>query len=191
MRRMSTLALGATALALLAFVAAGCGGGGNKVAATTATEATVPTTTQAPTTEAATTQATTTVAPKPVTTTATATTSNLGGLASAKNCRELADLGRKFSAAFTGAANSSDLKTEARLLKQFADRTPSDIRADFEVLADYMTKVADAAGGLKPGQTPNAATIAKLQKLSTQIDQTKLSAASTHISAWVRKNCHS
>jgi len=186
MRRTSTLVLGATALAVLAFVAAGCGGGGSKESAATTTEETVPATTEALTTEAVTTEATTTA---PATTKATTTTSNLGGLASTKNCRELAELGQKFSAAFTGAANAQDLKTEARLLKEFADRTPSDIRADFEVLADYMTKVADAAGGLKAGETPDAATIAKLQKLSTQIDQAKLTAASTHISAWVQKNC--
>ena len=183
MRRMSTLVLGATALAVLAFVAAGCGGGGSKesAATTTTTEETVPATTEAATTEATTTA--------PATTQATTTTSNLGGLASAKNCRELAELGQKFSAACTGAANGQDLKTEARLLKEFADRTPSDIRADFEVLADYMTKVADAAGGLKPGQTPNAQTLAKLQKLATEIDQAKLSTASKNISAWVQKNC--
>jgi hypothetical protein len=184
MRRMSTLVFGATALAVLAFVAAGCGGGGSKEsAATTTTEETVPATT-----EAATTEATTTLAPATVATTPT-TTSNLGGLATAKNCRELAQLGQKFSAALTGGANAQDLKTEARVLKEFADRTPSDIRADFEVLADYMTKVADAAGGLKAGQTPNAQTLAKLQKLATEIDQAKLTAASKHISAWVQKNC--
>ena len=183
MRRMSTLVLGATLLAALAFVAAGCGGGGSKEsAATTTTEETVPATT-----EAATTEATTTLAPA---TTVATTTSSVGGLASVKNCRELAQLGSKFSAAFTGAANGKDLQTEARLLKEFADRTPSDIRADFEVLADYMTKVADAAGGLKAGQTPNAQTLAKLQKLATEIDQAKLTAASKHITAWVQKNCH-
>jgi hypothetical protein len=181
MRRTSTLALGLTLLAALAFLAAGCGGGSEKAAATT-TEATVPATTEAATTEA------TTAAP-PTTTYPTTTTSNLGGIASAKNCRELASLGQKFSSAFSGAANAQDLKKEAQILKEFADRTPSDIRPDFEALADYMTKIADAAGGLKPGATPDAATIAKLQKLATEVDQKKLTAASTHISAWVQMNC--
>jgi hypothetical protein len=182
MRRMSTLVLGATALAVLVFAAAGCGGGGSKEsAATTTTEATTPATTEAATTEATTTT-------PPATSVAT-TTSELGGLASAKNCRELADLGQKFSGAFTGAANAQDLKTQARLLKEFADRTPSDIRPDFETLADALTKVADAAGNLKPGQTPNAQTLAKLQKLATEIDQAKLTTATTHISAWARRNC--
>jgi hypothetical protein len=110
-------------------------------------------------------------------------------VASAKNCKGLADLGQKFSSAFTGAANAQDLKKEAQLLKEFADQTPADIRPDFQVLAQAMTKVADALEGVKLSGTPNAATLAKLQKLSTEIDQVKLTAASAHISAWVQKNC--
>jgi hypothetical protein len=142
----------------------------------------VATTTEATTTEAATTEATTTEA--------TTTTSAISGLASSKNCRDLAGLSQKFSNAFSGAANGKDLKKQAQLLKEFADRTPSDIRPDFRVVADYFSKIADAAGSLKVGQTPDAATIAKLQKLSTEVDQTKLTQASQHISAWVTKNCH-
>jgi hypothetical protein len=183
---MRRTALGLILLAFFGFTLSGCGGGGSKEAATTTTEATAPTTTEA-TTEKATTEAATTRA---TTTKAATTTSNLGGIASAKNCRELADLGQKFSAAFTGASNAQNLKKEAQLLKEFADRTPSDIRADFEVLAENMTKIADAVGNLKPGSTPDAQTLAKLQKLSTEIDQQKLQQASTHISAWVQKNCH-
>jgi hypothetical protein len=184
MRHTSTPVLGLTMLAAVAFLAAGCGGGGSKEAAPTTTEATVPATSEEVTPEPATTQAVTTEA-KPQGT----TTTSLAGIASAKNCQELATLGQKFSQAFTGAANAQDLKKEAQLLKEFADRTPSDIRPDFEVLADYMKKIADAAGGLKPGSTPDAATIAKLQKLSAEIDQKKLTATSTHIQAWVQKNC--
>jgi hypothetical protein len=180
MRRTSTLALGLTMLAL-AFLASGCGGG-SKEAASTTTEATVPATT-----EAATTRATTTPA---VTTAQATTTTNLGGVASAKNCKELADLGQKFSAAFSGAAGAQDLEKEAKLLKEFADRTPSHVRPAFEVLADYMSKIADAAGGLQTGETPDAATLAKLQKLATEIDQQRLTKASKDITAWVQRNCH-
>jgi hypothetical protein len=39
------------------------------------------------------------------------------------------------------------------------------------VVADYFSKIADVAGNLKAGQTPDAAAIAKLQKLSTEIDR--------------------
>src|SRR5207253_4783346 len=118
MRRTSTLVLGLTMLAVLALAASGCGGGKKSAASTTTegttTEATVQATTEAATTDAATTQATTTT-----------TSSKLGGIASVKNCRELATLGQKFSAAFTGAANAKDFKTEAKLLKEFAAKTPS------------------------------------------------------------------
>ena len=187
MRRTLTLVLGLTMLALFALTAAGCGGGGNKESAGTTTEATVPATTEAATTEAATTEAATTEA---ATTQAVTTTSKLAGIASAKNCRDLAEVGQKFSAAFSGAAKAQNLKKEAQLLKEFADRAPAEIRDDFEVLGDYMTKIANAVGNLKPGATPNAQTLAKLQKLSTEIDQQKLTRASTNISAWVQKNCH-
>ena len=75
------------------------------------------------------------------------------------------------------------------LLKEFASKAPDDIRADFQVYADYVGKVADAMGGIKPGQTPSAEQLAKLQALSTQIDQAKLTAASQHIAAWATQNC--
>jgi hypothetical protein len=160
--------------AVIGFVVAGCGG--SKESAGTTTRAG-----GFSTVEATTTQGTT-----PATTPKTTPTSTL---ASAKDCKDLEELGRKFSSAFSGAANSQNLKKEAELLKQFAERTPSDVRADFRLVADYMSKVADAVGGVKPGQTPSAEALAKLQKLSTQIDQAKLTAASAHISAWVQKNC--
>lgn len=184
MRRMSILALGSTLLAALALVAAGCGGGGKKSAAPTTTEAvtTAPATTEAATTQAATTQA--------ATTQATTTAPNLSGIASAANCKQLADLSTKFSSAFTGSASSQDLKKEAQLLQEFAAKTPSDIRPDFQVVANAFSKIVDAVGNIKPGTTPDPATLAKLQKLSTEIDQAKLTAASQRIAAWVQKNCH-
>jgi hypothetical protein len=164
----------------LAVAAAGCGGGGGKKNAA------------ATTTEAATTATPTTTEAVPTTTAAAITTTgpDLSGLASSANCRELANLSQAFSQAFSGAANSQDLKKQAQLLKEFASKTPADIRADFQIVADYFSKIVDAVGNLKPGQTPDAATIARLQALSTSIDQAKLTAASQHIAAWVQKNCH-
>lgn len=165
--------------AMISFVVAGCGG--SKESAGTTTRAggfsTVQATTEATTTQAAT--PTTTSTPK----------TGTSPLASAKDCKELEELGKKFSSAFSGAANSQNLKQEAEVLKQFAEKTPSEVRADFRLVAAYMSKVADALGGVKPGQTPSAEALAKLQKLSTEIDQAKLTTASAHISAWVQKNC--
>ncbi|HSS72875.1 MAG TPA: hypothetical protein VLK53_04845 [Gaiellaceae bacterium] len=167
-------------LAAIGFALAGCGG--SKESASTTTRAAGFSTVEA-TTEPLTTQETTPQTTSNPTTTPTST------VALAKNCKGLADLGQKFSSAFTGASNAQDLKKEAALLKEFADKTPADIRPDFQVLAQYMTKIADAVGGLKLSSTPDAATLAKLQKLATQVDQAKLTAASAHITAWVKKNC--
>jgi hypothetical protein len=182
MHRKSILVLCLALVGALGLVAAGCGGGGKKSAGetTTTNETTASATTEATTTEAATTEATTTEATK---------TSSLSGIASAKNCQDLERLGQKFSTAFSGTSNGADLKKQATLFEEFADKAPSDIRADFQVIASYFSKIADAAGSLKAGAKPDAATIAKLQKLSTEIDQAKLTQASQNITAWAQKNC--
>jgi hypothetical protein len=185
MRRKSILVLCLGLVGVFALVAAGCGGGGKKSAETT-TATTAPATTEAATTEAATTEAATTEA---ATTEATTTTSGLSGITSAKNCQDLAALGQKFSSAFSGSANGADVKKQAALFKEFADKAPSDIRADFQVIASYFSKIADVVGKVKAGATPDAATIAKLQKLSAEIDQAKLTQASQNIAAWTQKNC--
>jgi hypothetical protein len=184
MRRTSMLVVALLVLAL-AIVTAGCGGGGSKSAATEAatTEAA---TTQAATTEAATTEATTTE--QATTQAATTTTSGLSGFSAGK-CRDLAESGQKLSAAFSGGTSGQSLKKYSELLQEFAKKVPSDIRGDFKVLADYVSKIADVTGSLKAGQTPDPQVLAKLQKLATQIDQAKLTQASQNITAWVQKNC--
>lgn len=173
MRRKTIVVLCLALVGGFALTAAGCGGGGSKSAATTAA-----------TTEAATTQAEVTSTESKAT-----TTSELGGIASAANCKELTDLGQKFSAAFTGAANGQDLKKLAVILKEFGAKTPSDIRPDFEIVADYLSKVAEVAGSVKPGATPDPETLAKLQKIATEVDQQKVTAASKNVSAWLTKTC--
>jgi hypothetical protein len=157
-------ALGGLILAL-----AGCGGGGK------AAQVTFPT-------------VTTPTVPASVTT--VGTTSGLGNLASAANCRQLADLGSQMSAAFSGA--NKNIQTQAQLLQQFADKTPADIRPDFEVFAGAYAKIADALKGvnLNSGKVPSAAVLAKLQALSTQLNQPALQKASAHIATWASKNCH-
>ncbi|HEY7691904.1 MAG TPA: hypothetical protein VH816_06135 [Gaiellaceae bacterium] len=183
MRRTKLTILCLMLLAALLLVATGCGSSSKNSAATTEEATTeVATTTEAATTEAATTEAATTEA---------TTTSALGGLVASGKCKDLANLGQKYSQALNaGGAGTADLKKTAQILQEFADKAPSEVKSDFQVVADYMSKVADVAGNLKPGQTPDPATLAKLQKLATSIDSQKLTAASQHISAWVAKNCH-
>lgn len=186
MRRKMILALGLIVLAMVVVVAAGCGGDDDKNTAATTEEVV---TTEEATTEETVTEETTT---EEMATEETTTESGdgLSGLTSAGNCKELAELGQKFSAALSGAASSQDLKKEADLLKEFAEKTPADIRPDFEVYADFVGKVADAYSGITPGQTPTPDQLAALQKLSTEIDQAKLTAASQNIATWTTQNCH-
>jgi hypothetical protein len=168
----------ALSLAAIVMLAAGCGGGGHKSSTTTTT-----TTTSA----AATTKAASTVAAK---VNAAAAAAGLSGLATTANCRQLADLGAAYAKALQGA-NSSDVKKTSAILKQFADKTPSDIRPSFETVAAAYGKIADALQGvnIKQGSIPSPAVIAKLAKLGTEIDSSALAKAETNIATWAQKNC--
>jgi hypothetical protein len=186
MRRTKLSALAILLLAALALTAAGCGGSSKNSAATTEAATTEATTTEEATTEEATTEEATTEAA----TTEATTTSAIAGLVASGKCKDLANLGQKYSEALSGTGGTQDLKKTAQVVQEFADEAPSEIKGDFQVLAAYLTKVADVVGNIKPGQTPDASTLAKLQKLSTEVDAQKLTQAGTHITAWVSKNCH-
>jgi hypothetical protein len=181
MRRTTITAFAVMLLAALALLAAGCGGGGKNSAATTEAATTEATTTEAATTEEATTEEATT-------TEATDTTS-LGGIASSGNCKELQDLSTKLASVFSSTnPKPADIKKEAQVLNEFADKAPSEIKAEFKTVAAFVDKVADIYGNVKPGQAPDAATLQKLQGL--RADAQKVSAAGQKIAAWAEKNCH-
>ena len=186
MRRTTLTAFAVMLLAALALVAAGCGGSSKNSAATTEAATTEATTTEAAaTTEAATTEAATTEA---ATTTEATTTSALGGLASTGNCKELKDLETSLQGVFSSTTpNASDIKKEAQVLSEFADKAPSEIKDDFKTVASFVNQVADIYGNVKPGQAPDAATLQKLQGL--QADAQKVSTAGQNIAAWATKNC--
>ena len=165
--------------ALLVFAFAGCGGddesaSGDTVATeTTTTEETEDTdteTTETETTETETTEATETDADS--------------DFASTENCEEFAKIGTQISGALTGTTDPDQIK---QAFDDLAAAAPEEIKADFETIADYMSKVADALGGvdLSSGQTPDASALAKLQGL----DATAATAASTNITKWVTENC--
>jgi hypothetical protein len=179
MRRKPLSILAVIALSGLVLAAAGCGSSKHKAAATT-------TQSGATTTEKTATTATTAT----TSTTTTSKSSGLSGLANASNCAQLAGLSTAFAQAMSGSG-SSDIKKTAALLKDFADRTPKEIRPDFEVVAAAYAKMADALKGvdLTSGKTPSPAVIAKLTKLSSEIDSPALSKASANIGAWAQKNC--
>jgi hypothetical protein len=175
MRRRSIQIASVLLVLVFALTVAGCG---KKKTQTTTTTTTV------------TEQTTTTTAASETTTSAGTSTSAAGLGALAANCKQLSDLGQAFSQAFQGA--NGDVQKQAQILKEFADKTPSDIRPDFETLADAFTQIAGALKGvnLGSGQTPDAATLAKLMALSQKFQNAKFQAAVTHIETWAAQNCH-
>jgi hypothetical protein len=178
MRRTPLSILAVVALSGLVLAAAGCGGSKHKAAANKAATSTK--------TSATTTAKTATTA----TTSTTSKSSSFSGLANAANCSQLAGLASSFAQAVSGTGGTDVTKTAA-LLKQFADKTPEDIRPDFEVVAAAYAKIADALKGvdLSSGKTPSPEVIAKLTKLSSELDQAALQKAYTHIGTWANKNC--
>lgn len=159
----------ATALLLvLALAAAGCGGGGKKTTTSTAVQ---PATSSAATTESS------------DTTTAGATSTT-----KSKSCKELTTLANRVTAAFSNT-NPKNIQQNAKILKQFADQTPDEIRPDFELLADDVQKIADSLKGVKNPNSPTPAERQKIQQAAAQINQAKLTAAIRHITTWSQKNC--
>jgi hypothetical protein len=161
MRRTSTQILGISLAVLFVFAAAGCG----KKKTTTSTT-------------------TTTVTEATTTTTAGGTTTGTAGLGTlAENCKALQGLGAQVAAAMQGA--SGDVQKQADILKGFAAKTPPDIRADFQTIADAYSQLVDSAksGG---GKLDTAA----LLKLATKFQNPKFQRALQHVEAWVTNNCH-
>jgi hypothetical protein len=159
----------ATALLVLALAlaAAGCGGGGKK---STTAEAAGSSSSGATTIQS------------------TATATGGASTTKSKSCKELTTLANRVSAAFSNT-NAKNIQKNARILKQFADQTPDEIRPDFELLADDVQKIADSLHGVKNPNSPTPAERQKIQQAASTINQAKLSAAIRHITAWSQKNC--
>jgi hypothetical protein len=177
MRRRSTQILSILLVLVVVLAAAGCG----KKKTTTST-----------TTTTVTQSTTTTTAASETTTAATTTTSSTSGLgALAANCKQYQDLGTAFSQALQGA--NGDVQKESQIFKEFADKTPADIRPDFETVADAFNQIAGALKGvdLSSGKTPDAATLSKLVTLSQKFQNAKFQAAVKNIETWAANGCHS
>ena len=185
----------AALLATTAILAAGCGGSGNEAATTVTTVQTV-TEAGTDTSSTDTTAADTTSTDTTATATATDTTSSVGGaLAVSAGCTKVAELSQQYANAIAaaGATGSSedDIQKQAEAFKSFADQVPEEIRGAFTTIADAYAKYAAAFKDLhlKPGETPDAATIAKLVAVGKSLDSQKLQEASAAISTWAQKNC--
>lgn len=159
-------------LAVLALAVAGCGGddSSDAVAETTAVEET---TTNDDGTE-------------DVETVPETTEEDIGELGG--ECAELAGIGAKLSQSLSGQAG--DLDEASEVFNEIAEQVPDEIKADYEVIAENFSKIAEALEGvdLTSGQ-PDAEAIAKLQELSTTFDSPEVREASANIEAWVTANC--
>jgi hypothetical protein len=175
---MNARRLAALLVAALALVVAGCGGSSDEASSDTATAA-AETTTET-TAEAATTE--------DMTTTEETTTDASGAAALTGKCAELAGLGSKLAAAMGG--QDAGVADVSQLFDELADQVPDEIKADWQVLAQNFQKIADALKGadLSSG-TPDAATLAKLQKLATTLNSQEVQQAAANIEAWAKKNC--
>jgi hypothetical protein len=165
MRGWATAILAAGVLAAAALVAAGCDSKPNA--------APPPPTTTTTTTNAA---SAATLKPRP-------------GLLTSGSCEQLYELARAFSAALGG--DSGDLVKTTAMLTDFAGETPSDIRPDFRVLANAYTRIlgALAGKGYSASATPSRALVARLNKVSNQLDMVRVGTATTNVSAWAARNC--
>jgi hypothetical protein len=128
-------------------------------------------------------------APKAPTATSIASAARLAQLTSTENCDQLYNMAKSFSAALNG--DGQDLDKTVVVLKKFANQSPSEIRPDFQVLATVYTKIVSALKGSDAGasSSPSKDTIARLTKLSGQVDMARVSVANTKITAWAAKNC--
>jgi hypothetical protein len=178
---MNARRLAALLVAALALVAAGCGGSSDEASSDTATVA--ETTTETTTTEDTTTTADTATTEETTTETTGGDTGALTG-----KCAELAGLGSKLAAATGG--QDAGIADVSKLFDEMADQVPDEIKADWQVLARNYAKIAAALKGVDLSSgTPDAATLAKLQKLATTLDSQEVQQAAAHIEAWVQKNC--
>lgn len=163
-------------IAVLALVAAGCGGDSNNESAGDTTATTVAT-------------ETTTTIEETTATDETTSTDASGDLALGGKCKEFAGISQKLAASLSG--QTTDLQEASKIFDEIADQVPDEIKADYQVIAENFKKIAEALKGvdLTSGQAPSPEALAKLQELSTSMDSPKVQQATQHIEAWVKKNC--
>ena len=163
-------------IAVLALVAAGCGGD-SKNEASSVTETTV-------VTDTTTSEDTTATTDSSATSTDETSIGNLSG-----ECAEFAGISTKLAESLSG--QNADLASASKAFDEIADQVPDEIKADYKVIAENFAKIAEALKGvdLQSGETPSPEALAKLQALASSMDSAEVQQASQHIEAWVQKNC--
>ena len=182
---MRTMVIAVSVAALL-LVIAGCGGDSSSADdSTTAIESTAGTDTTGGTDTSVDTD-----------TDSSADTTGSAGDLSLEACPELNDLSAEVSKALSEATSRTD---EAQLdaivdaYDKFADEAPEEIRDAFKTLAEAFGKYIDVLGDidLSPGETPDPDDVAKMAEAAKAFSDTKVTAATGEIEAWVKENCTS
>jgi hypothetical protein len=182
----------AALLAAAAILAAGCGGSSNDTAATTATTAVTESEDMSTDTTSGGTE-TESAGTTPVDTNALDAIGSAAGLS--EGCKQVAAMSLGFAQALAAAgatgSDDADLQKAADAYEAYADKVPEEIRDSFRTLAGAYAKYAKALQelDLKPGTTPDAATIAKLAAVAQELDDASVKAASDQISSWADENC--
>ena len=167
--------IAALLIAVLALVAAGCGGSSSDEASSD-TETTV---------------ATETTATDDMTATdddsETSTDVDLGNLSG--ECAQFAGISSTLAQSLSG--QDANIEDAAKAFDEIADKVPDEIKDDYQVIAENFSKIAEALKGvdLASGQTPSPEALAKLQELSASMDSAEVQQASQHIEAWVQEHC--
>jgi hypothetical protein len=130
----------------------------------------------------------------PPTTTSTAARTTTGTLPLLTgSCAQLEALGTKPAQALQTTSGSAEtrIRNEAKLFQDYANSAPSDVRGDFQTLANAFNTYVQALlkAGLKPGKVPTQAQIAQIQAAAKAFSTPKLRAAEQHLTAWAQKNC--
>ena len=169
-------------IAVLALVAAGCGGDSSNESSAEATETTVAAETTMTTEE-------TTESSASASASASSSSSSTGDLALGGKCKEFAGVSQQLAASLSG--QTADLQEASKIFDEIADQVPDEIKADYQVIAENFKKIADALKGvdLTSGEAPSPEVLAKLQELAQSMDSPKVKQATEHIQAWVQENC--
>ena len=169
-------------IAVLALVAAGCGGDSSNESSADATETTVAAETTMTTEE-------TTESSASASASASSSSSSTGDLALGGKCKEFAGVSQQLAASLSG--QTADLQEASKIFDEIADQVPDEIKADYQVIAENFKKIADALKGvdLTSGEAPSPEVLAKLQELAQSMDSPKVKQATQHIEAWVKENC--
>jgi methyl-accepting chemotaxis protein len=168
--------IAALLIAVLALVAAGCGGSSNDEASsetvsTVVTETTTPTEDTTATTDDS----------------GTSTDVDLGNLSG--ECAQFAGVSTKIAQSLSG--QDANIEDAAKAFDEIADQVPDEIKDDYQVISENFAKIADALKGvdLTSGQAPSPEALAKLQAISASMDSAEVQQASQHIETWVKANC--